>query len=484
MSTTVPHDHGVTCVPRVARVTRAAEATLLAVPAPPLFPRERSMPQCRPARTGRRRSVRAVLAGLLTGAVLLGTAGPALAVPEPPPNPSDGQIADAQAAQEAAAAEVGRLAAEVAAAETELERLGVQAEAAGTAYLAAEEALALAQAAAEQAAADLQAAADAVDAALSRIAGFARESYVDGASLDTAAALLDSAGPGELIQRAALLEYVADNEVDVLEELQVARVRQANAESSARVTRDAAAAAEDEAAAAKDAADAQVAAQQDAVVAAEANKASLDQQLQAAQIQLLELQGARDAYQQWQEQKAAEEAAAAAAAARAAEEAAAAAAAARAAAASASGSQDDDTSAAASGGSGYVKPTSGRTSSCFGNRWGVLHAGVDIAAPIGTPIYAATAGVVQRTGPATGFGTALYIRGDDGAITVYGHVNAEYVEKGERVTAGELIAEVGNRGQSTGPHLHFEVHPGGVMYGGQVDPVPWLRARGVAISGC
>jgi murein DD-endopeptidase MepM/ murein hydrolase activator NlpD len=439
------------------------------------------MPQCRPARTGRRRSVRAALAGLLAGAVLLGSAGPALAVPEPPPNPTDGQIADAQAAQEAAAAEVGRLAAEVAAAETELERLGLQAEAAGAAYLAAEEALLQAQAAADQAAADLQSATDAVDAALARIAGFARESYVDGASMSTAAALLDSEGPGELVQRAALLDYVADTQVDVLEELEVARVRQANAESSARLTRDAAAAAEDEAAAAKAAADAQVAAQQGAVEAAEANKASLDQQLQAAQIQLLELQGARDAYQQWQAQKAAEEAAAAAAAARAAEEAAAAAAAARAAASSGGGS----TSAAASGGgSGYVKPTSGRTSSCFGNRWGLLHAGVDIAAPIGTPIYAATSGVVQRTGPATGFGLAIYIRGDDGAITVYGHVNAEYVRKGERVTAGEVIGEVGNRGQSTGPHLHFEVHPGGVMYGGQVDPVPWLRARGVSISGC
>ncbi|WP_246065687.1 M23 family metallopeptidase [Geodermatophilus aquaeductus] len=425
--------------------------------------------------------MRAALAGLLAGAVLLGSAGPALAVPEPPPNPTDGQIADAQAAQEAAAAEVGRLAAEVAAAETELERLGLQAEAAGAAYLAAEEALLQAQAAADQAAADLQSATDAVDAALARIAGFARESYVDGASMSTAAALLDSEGPGELVQRAALLDYVADTQVDLLEELEVARVRQANAESSARLTRDAAAAAEDEAAAAKAAADAQVAAQQGAVAAAEANKASLDQQLQAAQIQLLELQGARDAYQQWQAQKAAEEAAAAAAAARAAEEAAAAAAAARAAASSGGGS----TSAAASGGgSGYVKPTSGRTSSCFGNRWGLLHAGVDIAAPIGTPIYAATSGVVQRTGPATGFGLAIYIRGDDGAITVYGHVNAEYVRKGERVTAGEVIGEVGNRGQSTGPHLHFEVHPGGVMYGGQVDPVPWLRARGVSISGC
>ncbi|MGY1651206.1 M23 family metallopeptidase [Geodermatophilus sp. SYSU D01119] len=442
------------------------------------------MLQCRsgrrpPGRAGaraRRRGLRVALAGLLTGAVLVGGAGPALAVPPPPPNPTDGQLADARAAQDAAAAEVGRLQAEVALAQTELDRLAVQAEAAGVAYEAAEEALALAQAAADQAAADLRAAADAVEAAIGRIGGFARDSYVNGATLTTAAALLDSAGPGELVQRAAMLEYVADTQVDVLEELEVARVRQANAESSARVTRDAMAAAEEQAADAKAAADAQVAAQQGAVATAQANKAALDQQLQAAQIQLLQLQGARDAYAEWQRQKAAEEAAAAAAAARAAQEAAAAAAAAR--------NTSSSGTAGAVGGSGYVKPTSGRTSSCYGWRWGALHGGVDIAAPIGTPIYAATSGTVARTGPATGFGLAVYIRGDDGAVTVYGHLNAEYVRPGERVSAGELIAEVGNRGQSTGPHLHFEVHPSGAMHSGQVDPVPWLRARGVSISGC
>ncbi|PRY37146.1 murein DD-endopeptidase MepM/ murein hydrolase activator NlpD [Geodermatophilus tzadiensis] len=442
------------------------------------------------------RARRGALAGLLAGALLVGGAGPALAAPAPPVNPSDEQIADAQGAQDAAAAEVGRLQAELAVAQTELERLALQAEAAGTAYLAAEEALTLAQAAAEQAAADLEAATGAVDAALGRIAGFARDSYVNGATLTTAAALLDSAGPGELVQRAAMLDYVASTQVDVLDQLEVARVQQANAESAARVTRDEMAAAEEQAAAAKEAADEQVAAQESAVQAATAHKADLDAQLQAAQIQLLELQGARDAYQEWQRQKAAEEAAAAAAAARAAEEAAAAAAAARAAAASASSSASSSSAsssssedsgsaeAASAGGYGYVKPTSGRTSSCYGFRWGTLHGGVDIAAPIGTPIYAATSGTVVRTGPATGFGLAVYIRGNDGAITVYGHVNTEYVDTGERVDAGELIAEVGNRGQSTGPHLHFEVHPSGSMYGGQVDPVPWLRARGVSISGC
>ncbi|RBY82648.1 M23 family metallopeptidase [Blastococcus sp. TF02A-26] len=440
------------------------------------------------ARSGlrRRRGLRMAVAGVLAGAVLLGSAAPALAVPAPPSNPTDDQIASARAQQDAAAAEVGRIAALVAGAEAELERLNVLAEAAGTAFLAAEEARVVAQAAADEAAAQLQAAADAVAAAQSRIGEFARTSYMNGSRLTTTQALLDAEGPAELIQRAALLEYVGDTQVDVLDSLELARVQQANAESQARATRDAAAAAEAQAAEAKQAADDQAATQAAAYSEVAAQKAQYDQQLEAANILLLQLQGARDAYQQWQQQKAAEEAAARAAAEQAAREAAAAAAAARAQAQSGgSGSGGGGGGSAASGGSGpYVKPTSGRTSSCFGSRWGSLHGGVDIAAPIGTPIYAAHSGVVVRAGAATGFGLAVYIKGDDGAVTVYGHVNDYFVRAGERVSAGEQIAEVGNRGQSTGPHLHFEVHPGGATHGGQVDPVPWLRARGVSISGC
>ncbi len=109
---------------------------------------------------------------------------------------------------------------------------------------------------------------------------------------------------------------------------------------------------------------------------------------------------------------------------------------------------------------------------------------MDIAAPIGTPVYAATAGTVQRAGAATGFGQAVYVLGTDGAVTVYGHVSRYYVRAGDRVQAGEQIADVGNEGQSTGPHLHFEVHPSGAMYSGAVDPVPWMASRGVVIRGC
>ncbi|GAB3361172.1 M23 family metallopeptidase [Modestobacter lapidis] len=429
-------------------------------------------PPARPG-PGRRpsRSLAGAIAALLAGALLVVGAAPASADPA---NPSDGELDQAATAQQAAAAEVDRITGLLTAAELQLEQVQVQAEAAGTAYLAAEEERQLAEAAAAAAARDLQLAADAVVASQSRIRDFSRDTYMNGSALTSELALLDVDGPAELVQKAAMLQYVADHQLDVLGQLEGAQVRQAEAEAAARSTRDEKAAAEQRAAAAKTAADAQVAASAAAFAAVDAQKAAYDQQLQDAQVRLLELQGARNAYQQWLAQKRAEEEAAAEAQRRA--DAAAAAAASRAVTA---GSRSTTASSA-----GYVRPTSGRITSCFGARWGVTHFGVDIAAPVGTPVYAATSGTVQRAGAATGFGLAVYIRGDDGAITVYGHVNEYYVSVGERVSAGEQIAEVGNRGQSTGPHLHFEVHPGGGMYSGQVNPVPWLRARGVPMERC
>jgi murein DD-endopeptidase MepM/ murein hydrolase activator NlpD len=427
------------------------------------------------------RPVRTVLVAVLAGATLLGSAAPAIAVPPPPPNPTDSQLGSAQAEQDAAAAEVGRIAGLLAAAEADLERVGFLAEAAGAAYLVAEEALVQAQEAAARTAAELEVAAEAVAASEARIAHFSRDSYMQGSALSTTAALFDSAGPGELIQRAAMLDYVAENQLDVLGELEVAKVAQANADSAARAARDEMAAAEEAAETAKRAADAQLAAQQVAYEQVASQKAAYETQLQAAQIRLLQLQGARDAYEQWVAQKQAEEAAAA----RAAEEAAARAAAAAAAARGASSSGSGGGGGSIGGGGGdYVAPAYGRVSSCYGARWGVTHFGVDVAAPVGTPIYAATSGVVQRAGTATGFGLAVYILGNDGAVTVYGHVNRYFVSAGERVSVGEQIAEVGNRGQSTGPHLHFEVHTGGALYSNQINPVPWLNARGVRLGGC
>ncbi len=435
----------------------------------------------RPART-----LRSVLVAVVAGTALVVTAAPALAAPPPPPNPTDSDVGAAMSQQDVAAAEVGRIAGLVAAAEADLERLGVHAEAAGTAYEIADQALREAQGRAEEAAALLQQAAEAVAAAQLRIAHFSRDSYMSGGAMTASAVLLSAEGPGDLLQRVAMLDYVAIDKVDVLSGMEIARIAQANAESVARAARDETAAAEQTAQAAKAAADAQVAVQRGAYVEIEAQKDVHEQQLEAANIQLLQLQGARNAYQQWQQQKAAEEAAQRVAAERAAAEVAAAAAAARrqSAGSSSGGVSTVGSGSGSSSGGIYVKPTSGRVSSCFGWRWGALHGGVDIAAPIGTPVYSVHSGVVQRVGGASGFGYAVYILGDDGYVTVYGHINDYFVRAGERVRAGEVIAEVGNRGESTGPHLHFEAHPRGVMYGGQVDPVGWLRARGVNLGGC
>jgi murein DD-endopeptidase MepM/ murein hydrolase activator NlpD len=128
-----------------------------------------------------------------------------------------------------------------------------------------------------------------------------------------------------------------------------------------------------------------------------------------------------------------------------------------------------------------VLPVQGaRVSSGFGYRWGTLHAGIDFAAPLGTPEYAAADGVVVRAGAASGFGLAVYVQHENGDVTVYGHMPEILVAEGQTVRAGDTIALLGNQGQSTGPHLHFEVHVGGID-GQKIDPLPWLRERGVQV---
>lgn len=128
----------------------------------------------------------------------------------------------------------------------------------------------------------------------------------------------------------------------------------------------------------------------------------------------------------------------------------------------------------------WVRPGTGYESSCFCERWGTFHWGVDLAAPFGAPIFAAGDGVVLRAGPATGFGQAVYVQHANGDTTVYGHMEKVLVTAGERVHAGQLIALVGAEGEATGPHLHFEVHKGS-EYGQKIDPIGWLAARGVKI---
>jgi murein DD-endopeptidase MepM/ murein hydrolase activator NlpD len=123
---------------------------------------------------------------------------------------------------------------------------------------------------------------------------------------------------------------------------------------------------------------------------------------------------------------------------------------------------------------GPVRILSGAVTSGFGGRWGTVHQGLDIAAPIGTPIHVPMAGTVISSGPASGFGMWVRVQHGDGTITVYGHINRSFVQVGQRVAAGQVIAETGNRGQSTGPHLHIGVMQNGVY----VNPKPWLDSHG------
>lgn len=127
---------------------------------------------------------------------------------------------------------------------------------------------------------------------------------------------------------------------------------------------------------------------------------------------------------------------------------------------------------------GAHAPTTGPITSGFGPRWGTFHNGTDFGAPIGTPMYAVKSGKVVAAGPASGYGLWIRIQTDDGYLLEYGHNDANYVSVGQRVNAGQVIGTVGNRGYSTGPHLHFGVRNAGGQW---IDPVPWLRANGVAV---
>ncbi|MGC0421309.1 M23 family metallopeptidase [Embleya sp. AB8] len=135
--------------------------------------------------------------------------------------------------------------------------------------------------------------------------------------------------------------------------------------------------------------------------------------------------------------------------------------------------------AAARAAASWVLPTSDYTlTGRFGNsgaRWASTHTGLDFATGSGTPIKAAAAGTITSAGPAGAFGNRIVITHSDGTQTWYCH-QSRFARTGGAVAAGEVIGYVGTTGNSTGPHLHFEVHPGG---GAATDPNTWLVGKGV-----
>jgi murein DD-endopeptidase MepM/ murein hydrolase activator NlpD len=123
----------------------------------------------------------------------------------------------------------------------------------------------------------------------------------------------------------------------------------------------------------------------------------------------------------------------------------------------------------------FIWPAKGVLTSGYGWRWGRMHQGIDIAAPVGTPILAAAPGVVVTAGwNSGGYGNLVEVQHADGSLTLYAHNNRILVRRGQEVAQGQQISEMGSTGRSTGPHLHFEVHPKGR---GAVNPIALLPGR-------
>jgi murein DD-endopeptidase MepM/ murein hydrolase activator NlpD len=111
-----------------------------------------------------------------------------------------------------------------------------------------------------------------------------------------------------------------------------------------------------------------------------------------------------------------------------------------------------------------------------GGRWAANHTGLDFAAPIGTPVRSVMAGEVIQADFEGAYGRQVKVRHADGTVTSYSHMSAFAVSVGDTVQAGDKVGAIGVTGNTTGPHVHFEVLPGG---DGPIDPKPWLREHGL-----
>jgi murein DD-endopeptidase MepM/ murein hydrolase activator NlpD len=127
----------------------------------------------------------------------------------------------------------------------------------------------------------------------------------------------------------------------------------------------------------------------------------------------------------------------------------------------------------------YVLPVTQKGLSAYfgqaGINWMSVHTGIDFPVSYGTTVMAATDGTV-RTQWNSAYGNMMIVTAKDGTETWYCHLSSYRVASGTTVKAGDPIAYSGNSGNSTGPHLHFEVRPGG---GSAIDPLPWLRSHGL-----
>ncbi|MEV6205316.1 M23 family metallopeptidase [Streptomyces sp. NPDC051771] len=145
--------------------------------------------------------------------------------------------------------------------------------------------------------------------------------------------------------------------------------------------------------------------------------------------------------------------------------------------------------AAAKKAKGWVKPVASYALSASFNQGGAMwahkHSGQDFAVPTGTPVKAAGAGTVVKAGPNGGgdgpaYGNAIVVKHANGTYSQYAHLSKIKVHVGQKVGAGQQIALSGNTGNSSGPHLHFEIRTT-PNYGSAINPAAFLRTHGVTI---
>jgi murein DD-endopeptidase MepM/ murein hydrolase activator NlpD len=424
-------------------------------------------------------------------------------LPPPPPNPSDADLAAGRAALAttdgelaALAADVDNASAAVTAAQAQLGAALDDADAAAAARVSARAEADAAQARAVATQQGQRVAAGLVTDAQQRLDDLVSASYRQGSVPGSLAGYLGATDAQNVLDRAELLNAVAGNQQETRSALGRALVAKANQDSEARSALERAQIRRSEA----DAADARARSAYDTAVQVTSQatsrtadllsaRAAAESRLAVAQQSLLGLDGQRRTYEQWVSARRAAEAAAAAelAAADQARRRAQAEAAAAAVVQSRPGAPGEGAPAQVSSPpavvrppstSGTVAPANGRITSRFGPRDGTVHFGVDIANSTGTPIVSVQAGTVISSGPASGFGLWVRVRHDDGTISVYGHNDRNVVTVGQRVGAGQQIATIGNRGESSGSHVHVEIAVGGTL---KVDPLSWLRERGVDI---
>ncbi|MFE1024788.1 peptidoglycan DD-metalloendopeptidase family protein [Streptomyces sp. NPDC058818] len=115
-----------------------------------------------------------------------------------------------------------------------------------------------------------------------------------------------------------------------------------------------------------------------------------------------------------------------------------------------------------------------------GSRWANRHTGQDFAVPVGTPVRSVGTGRVVKVSCGGAFGIQVVVQHAGGYYTQYAHLAAVAVDQGDRVRPGQWVGQSGSTGNSTGPHLHFEVRVTPEM-GSGLDPVPWLSQRGVLL---